>query len=182
MRFSSICICRRSLEVERPERLVEEEDVGTVDERARQRDALLRHQRAWPGFFRPTSPSLDEVEGLRLGHRVLVTTAFEAEGDVVEHGHVREQRVRLEHGVDVALVRLRAGDVLVPMRIRPAVGSSRPAIIRRVVVFPHPEGLSAKKDPWGICRSRTDSREGVEGLAEPDETQVAGGCRAISPW
>ena len=37
--------------------------------------------------------------------------APQAERDVVGHGQVREQRVRLEHGVDVALVRRHADDV-----------------------------------------------------------------------
>src|SRR5215218_3366004 len=45
-----------------------------------------------------------------------------------------------------------------PMRIRPWVGSSSPATMRRVVVFPQPEGPSrAKNEPSGTVseRSRT---------------------------
>src|SRR5215204_1850321 len=42
-----------------------------------------------------------------------------------------------------------------PMKIRPAVGSSRPAAIRKLVVLPHPEGpRSAKNEPWGTIRWR----------------------------
>src|SRR3954464_5972337 len=45
-----------------------------------------------------------------------------------------------------------------PIRIRPAVGSSRPATMRRVVVLPQPDGPSrAKNEPLGTVsdRSRT---------------------------
>src|SRR5205085_10605153 len=44
-----------------------------------------------------------------------------------------------------------------PNRIRPEVGSSRPAIIRSVVVLPQPEGPSRqKKSPSGMVK--VDSR------------------------
>src|SRR6187401_757810 len=40
------------------------------------------------------------------------------------------------------------------MRISPEVGCSKPATIRRVVVFPHPEGpRSEKNSPAGMRRS-----------------------------
>src|SRR5256712_8427871 len=40
-----------------------------------------------------------------------------------------------------------------PSRMRPEVGSSRPAIIRSVVVFPHPDGPSRqKKSPSGTVK------------------------------
>src|SRR5215210_7220112 len=42
-----------------------------------------------------------------------------------------------------------------PISTRPAVGSSRPAAIRRLVVLPQPDGpRSAKKEPCGTVRSR----------------------------
>jgi hypothetical protein len=38
----------------------------------------------------------------------------------------------------------------------PTVGSSNPAIIRRVVVLPHPEGPSnAKNEPSGIVNDKS---------------------------
>src|SRR3990172_8929735 len=41
-----------------------------------------------------------------------------------------------------------------PMRISPAVGSSSPAIIRRRVVFPHPDGPSrTRNSPSSVERS-----------------------------
>src|ERR1043165_7347184 len=48
-----------------------------------------------------------------------------------------------------------------PRRMRPEVGSSSPAIIRRVVVFPHPDGPSRqKKSPSGMVKveSRTATK------------------------
>src|SRR5215212_7186844 len=43
-----------------------------------------------------------------------------------------------------------------PIRIRPAVGSSRPATMRSVVVLPQPDGpSSAKNDPFGTVRDRS---------------------------
>ncbi|MCY1545954.1 hypothetical protein D9M68_819250 [compost metagenome] len=58
---------------------------------------------------------LHQLEHLRhagvdlfLAHLVLL----EAEGDVLRHAHVREQRVGLEHHVDRPLVRGQVGDVL----------------------------------------------------------------------
>ncbi len=45
-----------------------------------------------------------------------------------------------------------------PSRIAPAVGSSRPATIRSVVVLPQPDGpSSAKNDPWGTVTDRSST-------------------------
>src|SRR5688572_11293032 len=45
-----------------------------------------------------------------------------------------------------------------PIRTRPAVGSSRPATIRNVVVLPQPEGpRRAKKEPCGTVRERSST-------------------------
>ena len=96
------------LEVEGTERLVEQEHVGTVDEGPGQRDALLHAAgelgRLLAARRAPSSTSSSASCALALG--VLVAPALEAERDVVEHGHVREERVGLEHRVDVALVGL----------------------------------------------------------------------------
>ena len=45
-----------------------------------------------------------------------------------------------------------------PMSTRPAVGSSSPATIRRVVVLPHPDGpSSAKNEPSGTVSVRSST-------------------------
>ncbi len=59
---------------------------------------------------------------------------------------MREQGVGLEDGVDVALVRRRPGNGCPEMSNSPAVGSSKPASMRRVVVLPQPLGPSKRHE------------------------------------
>ncbi len=102
------------LEVEGPERLVEQQHAGLVDQGAAQRDALLLpagEQGRLAVLVAAELDQLDHVGGLLLvvGH----PTAPQSEGDVLADRQVREQRIGLEHGVDRALVRSQLGDVLV---------------------------------------------------------------------
>ena len=71
---------------------------------------------SWPGrrspnSSSPTSRSASSIRPLRLGRRD--ARHLQAEADVVAHGHVREERVRLEDGVDAAPVRRQRVDALV---------------------------------------------------------------------
>jgi hypothetical protein len=62
----------------------------------------------------------------------------ETEGDVVPDVEEREQGVGLEDGVDRS----------------PVLGCSNPAIMRRVVVLPQPDGPSSEKNsPASMSRS-----------------------------
>ena len=72
-----------------------------------------------------------------------------------EHRHVRIERVALEHHGDVAILGVERGDVLaVDRRRAPEVGMSRPARMRKVVLFPEPDGpSSAKNSPGSISKS-----------------------------
>ena len=95
------------LEVERAERLVEEQRARVVDEGSGEGDALLltagQLRRLPTGEVREAHDLEELVDTLRdLGPRRPATAR--AERHVVEHAHVREQRVVLEDGVDVALV------------------------------------------------------------------------------
>ena len=110
------------LQVERAERLVEQEDTRAVDERARQRHALLLAAGKLSGLpsLEPLEP--DDVEHLlHRAHRVLALDALapQAERDVVAHVQVREKRIGLEHGVDVAPVRGQPGHGAVAEEDRP---------------------------------------------------------------
>ena len=112
------------LGVERAERLVEQQHLRLGGERARQRDALalaageLRRQRALePSSCTSRSSSCTRSRISRL--RALAHA--QAEGDVLEHRHVPEQRVVLEDEADVALADGRVGDVLVLVEDRAAV-------------------------------------------------------------
>ena len=96
------------LEVERPERLVEEQDARSIDERACERDPL-------PLAARQLA-RLAPLVALEAHHPQRVGDAGEAfrlgdlpddqpVGDVVTDRHVREERVVLEDRVDVAVER-----------------------------------------------------------------------------
>ena len=139
------------LEVESAERLVEQQHRRPVDQRPGERDALAlaagelvrlaarRSRRAAP----IASASADAPAALGLATRLHPQAVL----DVLLHGHVREQRVVLEHRVDVAVERRRVGDVARRRAaIAPAVGSSKPAIMRSMVVLPEPDGPSSEKN------------------------------------
>ena len=69
----------------------------------------------------------------------------QAEGDVLAHGHVPEQRVVLEHEAHAgARCTRRLGDVLaVEADAAPRSGRSSPAMMRSSVVLPEPDGPSS---------------------------------------
>ena len=103
------------LEVERAQRLVEEQDGGPVDERPRERDALRLAAGDLGGLAALEPGQLDELEHLRhaaLDLAVLDPRPAQPEGDVLVDREVGEQRVVLEHRVDLALVRRQPGDVV----------------------------------------------------------------------
>ena len=79
-------------------------------------------------------------------------------GDVLAHGHVRVERVALEHHGDVAVLGRGVGDVAPPMTSSPAVTSSRPAIIRSRVDLPQPDGpTSTRSSPSATSRSTSST-------------------------
>ena len=103
------------LQVERPERFVEKEHAGPVDERPGEGHALL----LTPGHLGDAPVSvpgeIDELEDLLdplLGIVPGDLLALQPVGHVLRHVEVGEQRVRLEHGVDVPLVGRKAGNVV----------------------------------------------------------------------
>ena len=165
------------LEVEGAQRLVEQQHVGPVDERPGQRDALLHATRELVGLLVAHVVQLDELQRvLRLALGVLVTAPSEAELDVVHDAHVWEERVGLEHRVDVALVGAGVGDVGVP--------DADTAPGRRFQPRDHPQGrrlAAARGAEQGEERPLRDGevegldrRELAEGLRESDECEVPG--------
>ena len=103
------------LQVERTERLVEQQHRRQVDERARERDPLPLAARELARLGLGAVGEPHELEHLPdaardLGLRDLL--ALEAEGDVVVDREVLEERVALEHRVDVAAVGRHALDRL----------------------------------------------------------------------
>ena len=102
------------LEVERAERLVEQQHARAVDERARERDALAL---AAGQLDRPALADVGEPHHRqRVGGApaaLALAHALDAQpvGDVLGDAHVREQRVVLKDGVERALVRRAVGHV-----------------------------------------------------------------------
>ena len=104
------------LEVERAERLVEQQHLRRVHERPRERDALLLAAGELPRL--PLLVALERDQAQDLAHAALQLRAADAlapqaERDVLADREVREERVALEDGVDVAPVRRPTGHVLV---------------------------------------------------------------------
>src|SRR5204863_2296439 len=96
------------LVVERTERLVEQEDAGAQNERPRKRDPLLLPARELRRPVVLAAAQVDELERL-LGEQPPLAPGYaallEAVRDVVHDRQVREERVALEHRVDVPAMR-----------------------------------------------------------------------------
>ncbi len=104
------------LEVERAERLVEEKHARVVHERSPEGDTLLLASRELLRLALRESGQSDELEHLGDASSQLIlgdALALEPERDVVLDRHVREERVALEHRVDVPLVRRQPDHVLI---------------------------------------------------------------------
>ena len=165
------------LEVERPERLVEEEHPRPVDECARERDPLLLAAGELPRLapLEPREP--DELERLDNAAAELVATYLlpaQSEGDVLEDRQVREERVRLEHRVHVALVRRQSAHV--------AAAELDAAGGRVLEAADHPEGgrlAAAGRTEHGeeaaapdVERDLVDGGDVLESLRQVDEADV----------
>ena len=103
------------LEVERAQRLVEEQHGGVVDQGPRERDALLLTAGHLPRATLLVAREADHGEGVAHATGLLGLADLrlaQAVADVAGDVHVREERVVLEDRVDVALVRRDTGDRL----------------------------------------------------------------------
>ena len=166
------------LEVERGERLVEQQHVGLVDEGARDRHPLLLAS----ADLRRLLPRL----GLELGEGEhapdLLVDALprpagdaRAEGDVLAHREVREEGVALEDRVDLAAVRRQRGDVLAVQEDAPGVGrleAGQHAQQRRLAAAARPEQREelALLDPE---RDGVHGPQGAEALRDALELEEA---------
>ena len=121
------------LGVERAERLVQQQHLGFDRQRARQRDALplAAGELVRVAVGQPVElHQLEQLEHLApdlLGGRPLRAPLHpQPEGDVLEHGHVPEQRVVLEHEADLPLAHVAVGGILAVEQHGAAVGHLEP--------------------------------------------------------
>jgi hypothetical protein len=102
------------LQIERAKRLVEQQNTRAVDDRARQRHPLALATRELGRLATLIAGKTHHFQRLVPAPRTLLFgNAVHPQPvlDVLAHGHVREQRVVLKHGVDLAVVRRQLGDV-----------------------------------------------------------------------
>ena len=114
-RFSSSCIAPRSFLSSAPSGSSSSSSARPLDQRARERDALLLAARQLIRL------AVGEVRRAAVVARIASTRArissrrqalhLQPVGDVGAHAHMREQRVGLEHQVDRPLVRRQRRDV-----------------------------------------------------------------------
>src|SRR5690606_29944406 len=108
---------RSGRDVESRQRLVEEQQVGLANQGAGQGDPLRLSTReiTWFASLQSTQPQMGEPPSGTVA-RLLPGKAAgtQAEGDVLEHGEMREEEVVLEDDADVAFLR---GNEHVPHRI-----------------------------------------------------------------
>src|SRR5918992_2888158 len=103
------------LQVERAERLVEEQDARSFGERPGERDPLLLTAGQLPRLARADLLEVDELEqlpGPSVAGALPDPGLLEPVRHVVEHAQVWEERVRLEDGVHVPLVGREVRDVV----------------------------------------------------------------------
>ena len=175
------------LQVERAERLVEEQDGRPVDEGPGQRDALLLPAGQLPGPASLVAREPDQLERLARSPPLLlllIALLAQAVADVLGDVHVREQRVVLEDGVDAAPVRRDAGD-------RPAgeedlalgrlLEASDHAERRRLAAARRPEQARERtaRDPE---RHRVDGDDLAEPLRDLEQLDIRGALGQPGGW
>ena len=103
------------LEIQRAQRLIQQQHIRLVNQRARNRHALLlaAGKAGNAALFKARQTDQRQHAADLLGGLFLILlTQIRAEGDVLRDVQMREERVALEHGVDRALIRRQADDVL----------------------------------------------------------------------
>jgi hypothetical protein len=144
------------LGVEVGQRLVHEEALGLADDRPAHRDALALARRECLGLAVEVGvrSRIRAASSTRLRISPLSMRAiFSAKPMLSATGHVRVERVVLEHHGDVAVLGRDVGDVAVADRIAPPSTSSSPASIRSEVDLPQPDGPTrTRNSPSAISR------------------------------
>lgn len=131
------------LEIQRAQRFVQQQNLGAWGQGTGQGDALLLATRNLACLAVGHLAHLHQLHHLADGLLDLVlglAQHFQTKTDVLRDRQVREQSIALEHGVHRAFVGgrfVRSSPCIVNV---PDVGCSNPAIIRKSVVLPQPDG------------------------------------------
>ena len=177
MRLSSICICRRSLRSSAPSGSSSSSTSGRLTRARASATRCCMPPESWLGFLPPAWPSsTSSSASCAFVLKSLSPRRFEPERDVVHDAHVREERVGLEHRVDVALVGAGRRDV--------GVADEDLAGGRRLEPRDHPQrrrlaaARGAEQREERALRDRqvegVDGGELTERLGQPDELEVPG--------
>jgi hypothetical protein len=162
----------RTMRVQRRQRLVQQQQArARWPARAPAQCAAAGRRRAAPGYLpslpgRPTSLTSSVTRCAISARGVLAVD--QPIGHVVGHAQVGEQRIALEHDAVVALRRRQREMSRPACRMRPAVCTSSPAMMRSSVVLPQPDGPRKQTNsPLRICRSMSlQRREAAKRLAD----------------
>ena len=155
--------------VQRRKRLVEEKNPGVCNQRAGERNALLLATRELGGHAIAEMVELDALQHLVRTFATLVlpdATHLQIEGDVVENGQVREERVVLEHHRRAALDRRLAHDHLVA-----DIDLTRG---RRLVTRDHPQDRRLAAAGW--------PEKATIGAVRDRQVDVLDGMRDVKPF
>ena len=154
IRFSSSCICLRSLRSSAPSGSSRSSTRGRLTSARASATRCCWPPESWRGWRSPSPSSPTSSQHLvDAALRLLASRPLRRRPNATlsKIEQVREQRVALEDGVDVAPVRRQAATSRSPRKIAPSLGCSKPPIMRSVVVLPQPDGPSrAKNEPRGI--------------------------------
>jgi hypothetical protein len=169
-RFSSTRISSRSsVEIGEARRAAAR---GFGDERAGERHALLLAAGQLPRVPGAERAETDQVQHAldaraQLGRRHRAPA--KAEGDVLEHGHVREERVRLEDQPEVAAMDGHPRDVLARQHDLPAVGLDEAGDHPEERALAAARGAEKREElaGGGVERHVVDRDHRAERLAEP---------------
>ena len=173
------------LQVERAERLVQEEHFRLVDDGAGDGDALALPAGHLGRHAVFVSGELDEFQGLsdRLADlRFLLSLDAQAVADVRADVHMGKKGVVLEDRVDVPLLGHRVGDVLPFQDHLPAVGRFEPRDDAERGRFPA-AGRTEERDEFPFAGGETDPAEHLVLLELfPDAPELQNGVAHVVPF
>ena len=156
------------LEVEGAERLVEQQDLRVVDDRAREGDALTLAAGELCRLPGAETAEAHHLERFRCSAATLPLPDLlhhEPVLDVLLDRHVREERVVLEDGVHRPVVRRQPGHVL--------AGELDRALVRRLEAGDHPQGRRLARPRGPEHREELPRRDVEVDRIHRDDVSVA---------